>query len=74
MNFDCDGHVWERLSVVKIKDEWIMTARRIDDEPDDDDDLGVREDRREDLEAILNRDVTDAELDAFIDAGTIPSE
>ena len=68
MTFDCDGHVWERLSVVKINDEWIMTARRIDDEPDDIDDLGVREDRREDLECITGREVTEAELDAFIGA------
>ena len=41
---------------------------------DDDDTIGIREDRREDLECILNRDVTAAELDAFIDHGAIPSE
>ncbi len=38
------------------------------------DDDGVRGDRREDLECILNRDVSSDELDAFIEYGSIPIE
>lgn len=36
-------------------------------------DYGIREDRREDLECILNRDVTEAELDAWIIDGVLPA-
>lgn len=36
--------------------------------------IGVRDDRREDLECICNRDVTEAELDEFIDLGQIPAD
>ncbi|MHA1573311.1 MAG: hypothetical protein ACTSX8_04900 [Alphaproteobacteria bacterium] len=73
MNFDCDGHTWERLTVVATADGCFMIAKRIDDNSDNsDDDPGIREDRREDLECILNRDVSEAELTAWIDDGVLP--
>ncbi len=37
-----------------------------------DDVYGAREDRREDLEAILDRDIAESELDSWILDGTLP--
>lgn len=69
MYFEYDGHVWERISVVSTDEGTIMTARRIDDTNDDE--IGVRDDQREDLECMLGRAVNKAELSAFVIDGTL---